>query len=162
MSSRLQWYVVSTKTRREQFAQQQLGRRGVHSFLPRLAQPGSAPVPLFPGYVLIRIDMQTQYFDVVWTPGVRRLVSFGASPAVVDDAVIAMLLDRVGPDGVLPPRPAFQCGDVVRIRRGPLEGLVGILETPGSGRGRVRVLLELLRRQTSVELPDYLLERASA
>mgnify|MGYP001264478398 CR=1 FL=1 len=159
----LQWYVVSTKTRRERFAQEQLRRRGVHALLPQLADPRrSAPSPLFPGYVLIRIDLEAQYFDVVWTPGVRRFVSFGHSPAVIGDDAIALLLDRLGPEGVLAARPAFQSGDVVRIRRGPLEGLVGILDKPGSGRGRVRVLLEMLRRQTSVELPDHMLERASA
>lgn len=163
MSDNRQWFVVSTKVRRERFAHEQLCWRGVESFLPQLSEPGRAAVaPLFPGYLFVRIDVESQFFDVAWTPGVRRLVSFGASPAVVDDAVINLLQSRLGPNATLVAGSTFRDGDVVRIRRGPFEGLVGILEKPVSGRGRVRVLLELLRRQTSVELPDYLLERASA
>jgi transcription antitermination factor NusG len=50
----------------------------------------------------------------------------------------------------------------VRITQGPLEGLVGIIESPCSGRGRVRVLMELLRRQTRVEVPQQIIERISA
>ena len=162
-----QWFVVSTKTRREQFAQDQLGRRGVESFLPRVLEPSrlsTEPIvaPLFPGYLFIRIDLDDQYFDVVWTPGVRKFIGFGALPAPVEDAVVDFLRLRVGTEGVISAMPVFKSGDVVRIKRGPLEGLVGIIENPGCGRGRVRVLMELLRRQTGVEVPQLMLERVSA
>jgi hypothetical protein len=39
---------------------------------------------------------------------------------------------------------------------------MGIIENPGSSRGRVQVLMELLRRQTRVELPQEIVERVSA
>jgi len=163
----LQWFVVSTKARREKFAQEQLGRRGVDTFLPRILEsaclrPTPIVAPLFPGYLFVRIDLEDQYFDVVWTPGVRRFVGFGASPCPVDDAVIDFLHARIGKEGILRHVPVLRQGDVVRIKRGPFEGLVGIIENPGCGRGRVRVLMELLRRQTRVEVPQQILERVSA
>jgi transcriptional antiterminator RfaH len=161
------WYVISTKVRREQLARDQLRLRGVTSFLPRVLEPsrqsGNLTVaPLFPGYLFIQIDLNAQYSDVVWTPGVHKFVGFGALPVSLDDDVITFLQQRVGPEGVLRAPCGFQSGDIVRVRRGPLQGLVGIIENPGSGRGRVRVLMELLRRQTSVELPELMLERVSA
>lgn len=156
------WYVISTKARREQFAQDQLGRRAVETFLPRILEPGRVVAPLFPGYLFCRIDLEQQYFNVVWTPGVRKFVGFGALPCPVDDAVVDFLCARVGQEGILRPLPAFKEGDVVRIKHGPFEGLVGIIEHPGCGQGRVRVLMELLRRQTRVDVPQQIIERVSA
>ena len=162
-----QWFVVSTKVRREPFAEDQLRRRGVETFLPRIMesngfQSASLIAPLFPNYLFVRIMLEQQYFDVVWTPGVRKFIGFGALPSVVDDAVVDFLRTRMGPEGVVRLRLTFQAGDLVRVKRGPLEGLVGIIENPGCGRGRVRVLMELLRRQTRVELPQRMIERVSA
>jgi len=162
-----QWFVISTKVRREQFAQEQLARRGVETFLPRIVEPlrpaGKPAVsPLFPNYLFVRIDLHEQHFDVVWTPGVKRFICFGTTPAPIADSVITFLQERIGPAGVLCVVPEFRTGDVVRVRYGPMAGLVGIIEHPGSPRGRVRVLMELLKRQTRVELPQQLIERVSA
>jgi transcriptional antiterminator RfaH len=161
------WYVISTKARREQFAQEQLNRRAVETFLPRILEPGRIAMkpivaPLFPGYLFVRIDLEQQYFHVVWTPGVRKFVGFGALPCPVDDAVVQFLYARGGQEGILRPQPTFKEGDVVRIKHGPFEGLVGIIERPGCGQGRVRVLMELLRRQTRVDVPQQIIERVSA
>jgi len=143
--------VISTKARREEFAQDQLARR-------------SKPVvaPLFPGYLFVHIDLEDQFSHVVWTPGVRKFIGFGELPYPMDDVAIDFLQARVGHEGILRALPVFKQGDLVRIKRGPLEGLVGIIENPGCGHGRVRVLMELLRRQTRVEVPQQIIERVSA
>jgi len=161
------WYVIGAKARREQFAQEQLARRGVVTFLPRIVEPPgihgrSVIAPLFPGYLFVQIDIEDQYFDVVWTPGVRKFIGFGTLPSPLDDTVVEFLQARTGQEGILRVMPIFRAGERVRITHGPLEGLVGIIECPGSGRGRVRVLMELLRRQTRVEVPQQMIERISA
>ena len=163
----LQWFVVRTKARREQFAQDQLLRREVETFLPRILEPARFRLkplvaPLFPGYLFVHIELDEQYFDVVWTPGVGRFIGFGALPCPVDDGVIGFLYARVGQEGIVRVERAFKEGDVVRITHGPFEGLIGIIENPGHGRGRVRVLMELLRRQTRVDVPQHIIERVSA
>lgn len=162
-----QWFVVSTKPRREQFAQDQLARRDVHTFLPRILEPTRLRVkpaiaPLFPGYLFVHIDIAEQYFDVVWTPGVRKFIGFGALPTPVDESAIGFLHERLGREGIVRFTPTFKQGDVVRIKHGPFEGLIGIIEHPCAARGRVRVLMELLRRQTRVDLPQEIIERISA
>jgi transcription elongation factor/antiterminator RfaH len=160
------WYVISTKVRREEFAVDQLARRDVETFLPRILEsaritPKPVVAPLFPGYLFVHIDLEEQYFDVVWTPGVRKFIGFGPLPSPVGDDVVDFLRARMGQEGILRPVSSFKEGDVVRVKRGPLEGLVGIIENPGCGRGRVRVLMELLRRQTRVEVPEHIIERIS-
>ena len=98
---------------------------------------------------------------VVWTPGVRRLVTFeGAAPPLPPDAV-EFLRTRGGPDGVIVARPRpLPPGQRVRVTDGPLAGLVGIIENPPDPRGRVSVLMDILRTQTRVSLDVGALEDA--
>ncbi len=166
MSGRREWYVVRTKPRREDYAQDQLLRRGVHTFLPRIVEPlrgRPEPVvgPLFPGYLFAHVDLLSQYTSVIWAPGVRNFVTFGEIPAAVDRAVVEFLHDRCGPEGVVRIVPTFHDGDVVRVTRGPLGGLVGVVQGHVSGECRVRVLMELLRRRTQVSVPSQLLEHVA-
>ncbi len=157
------WYVVRSKPRREQFAQGQLIRRGVETFLPRIAERGrvrggSGISPLFPGYLFARIELATQYAAVVWTPGVHSMVTFGDVPVPVDSEVVEFLQRRCEEHGLIVAIPRFETGDEVRVVDGPLVGLRGIVEEHVCGRTRVRVLMELLRRRTQVTLPMELLE----
>jgi len=161
-----EWYVVRTKPRREAYAQGQLARRGVETFLPRILEmtrSGAEPVagPLFPGYLFARVRLASQYTRVLWSPGVRGFVAFGDVPCPVDDEVVDFIQRRCGAEGIVRAAAAFQDGDVVRVRRGPLGGLLGVVQGQVSGQCRVRVLMEILRRRTQVSVPVELLERAS-
>ncbi|MBI1814342.1 MAG: hypothetical protein HYR72_05150 [Deltaproteobacteria bacterium] len=162
-----QWFVVRTKVRREQYAEWQLSRRGVQTFLPRICEPARAGIhpvvaPLFPGYLMVCINLDTQYFDVVWSPGVSKFVAFGSTPCPLEDSAVEYLRARASADGLIHAFPVFHEGQRVRVKYGPLAGLEGVIETPVSGRGRVRILMELLRRQTRVELPQEFVDRVSA
>ena len=166
MSDARQWYVVRSKPRREEYAQDQLLRRGVETFLPRILEsvgPRLEPTigPLFPGYLFARVDLLSQYNSVIWSPGVRNFVAFGEIPAAVDPAVVTFLRDRCGSEGVVRVVRTFQDGDVVRIVRGPLGGLVGVVQGEVSGQARVRILMELLRRRTQVSVPVQLVEHVA-
>jgi transcription antitermination factor NusG len=156
------WYVVAVKLRRERFAATELARRGVEVFLPRLAlaRRGVQRVgALFPGYLFTRLVLPSDWSRVVWTPGVRRLVTFeGDAPALPPDAV-AFLRAQAGPDGVIVARPRpLPVGHRVRVTDGPLAGLVGIIENPPDARGRVSVLMDILRTQTRVSIDVAFLE----
>ena len=166
MSRAAEWYVVRSKPRREEYAQDQLIRRGVETFLPRIQEPlrGRAePLvgPLFPGYLFARVDLLSQYTSVIWTPGVRNFVAFGNVPAAVDPAVVEFLQERCGTEGIVRIVRTFHDGDLVRVVRGPLGGLVGVVQGHVSGQCRVRVLMELLRRRTQVSVPSQLLEHVA-
>jgi transcriptional antiterminator RfaH len=161
-----QWFVVRSKPRREDYAQDQLARRGVDTFLPRIMETSRSngePLvgPLFPGYLFARLDLASQFTRVIWAPGVHSLVSFGDLPCAVDRDVIDFLRERCGAEGVVHAVPRFDDGDVVRVRSGPLSGLVGVVQGRVSGRCRVRVLMEILRRRTQVSVPIEMLEHAT-
>ena len=49
----------------------------------------------------------------------------------------------------------------MRVTRGPLGGLIGVVQGQVSGQCRVRVLMELLRRRTQVSVPSQLLEHVA-
>jgi transcription antitermination factor NusG len=154
-----QWYVVRTKTRKEDFAVQQLESRGVCVFLPRVVEYGQDEVaPLFPGYLFVRIALLAQYYRVVWTPGVRGFIAFGATPTPVSDAVIRLIVGSAGEGGIIRQEPRLQAGDRVQITGGPLAGLMAVIEQPCSQRGRVKIFLDFLRRGATVELPIGLVD----
>jgi len=158
------WYVVSVKLRRERFAAIELVRRDVEVFLPRLrlARRATSFVrPVFPGYLFARLVLPRDWTRVAWTPGVRCLVTFeGEAPPLPEDA-IEFLRAQAGPDGVIVARPRpLPVGHRVRVADGPLAGLVGIIENPPDARGRVSVLMDILRTQTRVSIDVSALEDA--
>lgn len=158
------WYVVSTNARREDFAAAQLEQRTVPVLLPRLALERRGRVvvrPLFPGYLFARLVLPSDAARVVWTPGVRRLVTFEGEAPAVPDGAIEFLRAQSGPEGLIVTRPRpLPIGRRVRITAGPLAGLVGIIENPPDARGRVSVLMDILRHQTRVSLDAAWLEDA--
>jgi transcription elongation factor/antiterminator RfaH len=157
------WFVVRTKTRKEDVAKVNLERRGVQVFLPRMREFGrrrmTRVTPLFPGYLFVNVSLLASYYRVVWTPGVRTFVAFGEHPTPVQSAVIALLRGSGDANDVIETGPRFQVGDHVHIKDGPFAGLIAIIERPCSPRGRVRVLLDFLRQGTRVDLPAGSVER---
>jgi len=150
------WYVVYSNPHKEDQAQFHLGLKGVQTFFPRLYLPGVGEtkeriVPLFRNYLFVRIDMTSEYHLVVWTPGVRRIVSFGNEPVPIQDDAIHFLKRRADVRGVIPARSNLKRSQQVEISGGPFDGLMGIIQSPPDDKGRVKVLLKLLNRQISVK-----------
>jgi transcription antitermination factor NusG len=159
------WYVIATKRNREDVACAFLGQRGIESYGPRVAQwprpaVGGAVAPMFPGYLFVRAALPTEYYRVVWTPGVKAFVTFGGAPGPVDRSIVDFLREREGLDGVIRCGDALGHGSEVRIVDGPFRGLTAVVEQRLAARDRVRVLMTILQRQTSVELPDRWVRRA--
>lgn len=151
------WYVLRTNRDRERLAQVALAQRGITSYLPRLVQwprpaVGSAIAPMFPGYLFVSFDAD-RFALVGWTPGVKSFVSFGDGPVPIDATVIGYLREREGADGLIRCGQPVPGESEVRIVNGPFRGLTAILEQHLPAHDRVRVLMDLLQRQTSVELP---------
>jgi transcriptional antiterminator RfaH len=151
------WYVVYSKTRKEQQAQFHLARKGVESFFPRLHLPGSLErprriVPLFPNYLFVYLDLSTESHYVTWSPGVKRFVSFSDAPLALEESVVAFLKENADDEGVITARSQLQRGQAVEISGGPFNGLAAIIQDPPDAKGRVKVLLKLMSRNISVNL----------
>jgi transcriptional antiterminator RfaH len=151
------WYVVYSKPRKEEQAQLHLGLKGIESFFPRLQLPGAVRrnksiAPLFPSYLFVRINLASESHYVIWSPGVKRIVSFSDTPIPLEDSVVEFLREKASAQGVIQAHSQLRPGQQVEIAGGPFDGFTGIIENPPNGKGRVKILLKFLSRQISVKL----------
>jgi transcriptional antiterminator RfaH len=151
------WYVVYSKPHKEEQVRLHLGLKGIESFFPRLQLPGRVGgkkgiTPLFPNYLFVRIALATESHYVIWSPGVKRIVSFSDTPVPLDESIVRFLKEQADPSGIIEARSCLAAGQQVEITGGPFNGFVGIIENPPNAKGRVKILLKLLSRQISVKL----------
>ena len=153
------WFAVYTKPQKEAYAELNLRLRGIETFFPKLFLPNTEKrkkqiVALFPHYLFVRCKIISgEYGSIVWCPGVKRLVNFNGTPAIIDDSIVDFLMSQTGSDGVIAARCNVEVGQTVSIAGGPFDGLVGIIQEPPNAKGRLKVLLQLLNRQTNVDIP---------
>lgn len=154
------WCAVNTKPQKEDYAAKQLALKNIEIFLPKIevtrkrgGQRQTLPEPLFPGYLFVRVSTSPDVVGKVnWTPGVRRLLCTGETPVPVPDEAINLIQQRLALAGADAPAPGQSLlpGTRVAVRNGPLAGLLGVVDKPASGRGRVKVLLQFLQQETPV------------
>lgn len=170
MHNLLKWYVIKTKPLAEEDVKIRLTRARFEVFLPRIktvVRGRSKPVirfkPFFPSYLFARLDMDdAEIFHMIkYTRGVHKILGNGSIPVPIPEEVVAIIMERVNKEGVLEQSLMFKKGDAVRVRKGPFRDLVGILEKPVSAAGRVRVLLEIMKRTVKTEIPCSDIERLS-
>jgi len=78
----------------------------------------------------------------------------------VDDKVVQAIHSLEQEDGVIRKQP-LQQNDQVRIARGPMKDVLGVFDHWASDQGRVRVLLNFINYQASVELHHSLVEKVA-
>lgn len=153
------WYAAYTSANHERRVAEQLAIRKVEHFLPTYSSVRRwkdrrviLEIPLFAGYVFVRLALRDR-LQVLKTPGVAKLVGFGTTPTALPQTEIDAL--RVGLTGgvKVEPHPYLNVGHRVRIKRGPLAGLEGIL-IRRKGCPRVVVALDLIQRAVSVEMDE--------
>lgn len=164
------WYLVQTQPRQEDRAESNLKSLGVEILAPRFKDrrrsfyTGEVTLhakPLFPSYIFAKFIANDLYQKVRYTRGIRRLVSFGISPAVVDEEIIAMIQSRVGEDGFARIDEDLKPGDNVIIKDGPLRAITGVFEREMNGADRVRILLMAVSYQAHVEIERDLVKKIS-
>ena len=162
----IRWYAIRSKPNREKEVQQRLTTLGIEVFLPwlrtrrrRHGRPQWVLVPLFPGYVFSRLDLELSGKTARYVPGVKDFLKFGSHVAEVPPTIIDELRERC-PGGVAQVDPIrLTPGQVVRIQEGPFAGVEAIFERALKDSERVAVLLEILGRQTKLELPAEAIEK---
>lgn len=157
------WYAVQTKSRNEQQALEHLNRQGFTSHLPlikaarhRRGRWQGTIEPLFPGYLFVQLDMQTQNSAPIRsTRGVIGLVRFGTEPQPVPHGIMQALLDaQAGEGSAIDPDSLFNAGDRVTLVEGPMKGLSAIVQAK-TGQDRVLLLLDLLGRENRVTVSRH-------
>ena len=163
------WFAVYTKPRQEQVALLNLERQAFECYLPMAADPyqrrsagnKTRHEPLFPRYLFLNGDPQRQSLAAVRsTRGVVGLVRAGFELIKIPASIIAGLKDRMHPaTGMIPlDSIGLNKGDKVRVFDGPFAALEGVFKEH-RGRTRSLLLLEILGRETAVEIDARLLQR---
>ena len=155
------WYVLSTKSGREKQAEQNIRRMGVECFLPLMQEQKAIRrkirtviVPLFPGYLFVRINRSEHYRVVAYARGVRKIVVFWSTPVEVDSSMIEAIKRRMASSEVymLDMRKELSIGQLVQINGGPFVGLEAVFMREMSGHQRAMVLVRTLALQARVVL----------
>ena len=164
------WYAIQTKSCKEQAVLAALDRAGVEVYCPRIRQRRirrrrkvCVDAPLFPGYLFARLAFLQDYARVRWTPGLVRVVTSGGVPVEVSEEMLreVQAMEKTGNRGGL--RAAgLAPGSRVCVTGGPFAGFEGRVTESLSGGERVRVLIELFRRQAALEVDEVMLQSVSS
>jgi len=107
---------------------------------------------IFQGYVLVEMKLtEDAWFIIRNTPGVTGFVGAGTTPTPVSNKEIAKIKKRMG---VAEPKHEIDLtiGEVVNITDGPFKGFDGSVSEIDTAKGKIKVLVSMFGRDTSVEL----------
>ena len=112
---------------------------------------------LYPGYVLVQMEMNDQlWHEVKNTPRVTGFVGGGNNPVPLSADEVNQILYRQATSADRPrPKMTFEKNETVRIIDGPFANFSGKIDEINSERNTLRVLVTIFGRATPVEL-DFL------
>jgi transcriptional antiterminator NusG len=114
---------------------------------------------IFPGYVLVEMRLDDESWHVVRnTPGITGFVGSGNKPTPLGEDEVKAILKQME-EGAPQVKVGFQKGENVRVVDGPFTDFIGTVDEIHMGKGKVKVLLSLFGRETSVELDFLQVER---
>lgn len=151
------WWAIYTRHQHEKHVADALRTKGYDVFLPEYQSVRRwkdrrklLSLPLFPGYVFVRGTRQRR-LGIVSTPGVHMVLSRGEEAAVIPETEIAAIRRTLEAKFAVEPHPYLNCGDRVRVIRGALEGLEGILVRKKNFY-RLVLSVEMLAKSVCVEI----------
>jgi len=153
------WYALRTRSRHEKQVRDRLAAQGIEHLLPtvkRLSQwkdrKKEIEVPLFSGYCFAHFPWPER-LAVLNVSGVVEVVGGGSRPEPIPDAEIEALKTLMASKLPYDAHPYLREGMVVEVRRGPLEGVRGILLRKAK-RHRLVISIHLIRQAAVVEIDD--------
>ena len=117
-------------------------------------------VPLFPGYVFVRTDLEpARHLEIVKTAGAVRLIGYGDGPVSVPAENIESLKIMVASELPVATGSRFREGSRIIVTNGPFAGVGGVFLRYG-GKNRVVVRIEALGQFAAVEVAEEDIEPA--
>lgn len=151
------WCAVYTRHQHEKSVGEILQTKGFEVFLPLYESTRRwkdrrkvLALPLFPCYVFVRGALDRR-LPVLSTPGVHMIICRGERVALIPDEEIGAIRRTVEGQFRVEPHPFLRCGDRVRVVRGSLEGVEGIL-TRKKNLCRLVLSVEMLAQSVAVEI----------
>jgi transcription antitermination factor NusG len=131
----MHWYAVYTHSRAEKKVARELTKQRIEHYLPLIKtlkqwtdRKKKVEEPLIRSYIFVRIP-ENDYLDVLHTPGVMTLIRFSGKLVAIPDWQIDNLRILLGTSlPITVENRELITGEEVRITRGTLEGLRGIIQ----------------------------------
>jgi transcriptional antiterminator NusG len=158
----LNWYAIYTRSRHEQKVYDRLREKEIEVFLPliqrwsrRKDRKKSIRVPLFPGYLFVRTQMdQFAYYEILKTKSVVRILCSAGVPAPIPDEQIHGIQILMKNNIAITPCQYLKAGERARVVNGPLTGIEGILIKIKPNKNRLVLSVDLIKESVSVELDE--------
>jgi transcription antitermination factor NusG len=151
------WYGIRVKSNFEQVTAAILRAKGYEEYVPLLRarrrwsdRVKEISTPLFPGYVFCRFD-PSHRLPIIQTTGFVNIISFDGVPAPIPDEEIDTVRRMVESKIPVSPHPFLRSGQKIRINRGPLAGVEGMV-VEVKKEFRIVASITLLQRSVSVEI----------
>jgi len=164
------WYVIHVYSGfekkvataiREQAEQKGLGDRFEEILVPteevvevKRGAKVSSERKFFPGYVLIKMDLDDETWHLVKnTAKVTGFLGGRGRPSPISEAEAARIMRQVQ-EGIERPKPSitFEVGEQVRVSDGPFTSFNGVVEEVDEEKSRIKVAVSIFGRATPVEL----------
>jgi transcription antitermination factor NusG len=158
----LPWYALHVRPNTEDLTCAALSGKGYEYFNPKYSVSRrrtdsikKLQVPLFPGYLFCRLDIQKR-LPVLTTPSVVSIIGCGNTPTSVPAFEIDAIRRLVDAQMCIEPHAYLTIGTIVRIDHGPLAGVEGIVAEVRNKR-RIIVSISLLCRSVAAEIDSDLI-----
>ncbi|BCS96593.1 transcription termination factor NusG domain protein [Desulfoluna limicola] len=160
------WYALHTRSRFENVVFDNLTKKSLEAFLPKMKKPSRRKdrrvildVPIFPGYVFVKAGLTPEtHLSILKTIGVVRVLGSNQGPVPIPEESLSSLRIMVDAGEEIFTAAAFMEGDLVIVVEGPFKGLTGIF-AKHLGQGRVVVNIDILGQSAAVHVSDTDIER---
>lgn len=160
---RREWYAAYTMSRHERRIAAHCEHIGIEHFLPLYSSKRSwknrttvdLQMPLFPNYIFVRLSAEN-HGPLLRLPGVLSTVGNSCGPATIPDSDMEALR-RLIECKAIEPHPYIAVGDRVRVKKGPLEGIAGVVLYRRNG-VRFVVTLDLIGKSVALDIEGNSLE----
>ena len=127
------WLALYTRHQHEKVVADMLTAKGFEAFLPLYDsmrrwkdRKKMISMPLFPCYVFVRGPLERK-LAMITTPGVHMILYRGENVALIPGEEMQAIQKAVEGPFCVEPHPYLKCGERVRVKRGSLEGVEGVL-----------------------------------
>lgn len=164
MSKEAKWYVAHTYSGYENKVKADIEKtienRNMQDVIQEISVPMEEVVEIkddkkktvmrkvFPGYVIIKMIMTDESWYVVRNcRGVTGFVGPGSKPVpLTEEEIAAIGLEKKTVN------VQFDVGDNIRVKYGPLEGFVGVIDAIVMDKQKIKAKISMFGRDTDVEL----------
>ncbi len=160
------WYAIYVRSRHEKCVYDELQQKNIETSLPLMTvtrqwsdRKKKVEVPLFRGYVFVKIALKGEKIFVLTTTGVVKFITFCNKTVSIPEEQMFWLQQMIDSELLLTQENDFPVGIEVDVMFGPLKGLRGRVKRKNS-KTRLVVWFDAIMQGVSVEIDPVCLKEA--